>query len=37
MGPLSEFGPDGEIIDDGNIYVPWPMDPELDMADPLEG
>jgi hypothetical protein len=38
MGSLLEIGPDGEIFDDGNIYVPFPMDPELEMtSDPLEG
>ena len=37
MGPLCEIGPDGEIFDDGSIYIPFPMDPDLDMADPLDG
>jgi hypothetical protein len=34
---MYELGPDGEIFDDGNIYVPFPLDPELDLADPLDG
>ena len=37
MGPLFEIGPDGEIFDDGNIYVPFPTDFELDMMDPMDG
>ena len=31
-----EIGPDGEIIDDGQIYVPFPSDPDLDEAEPYE-
>jgi hypothetical protein len=37
MGPRFEIGPDGEIFDDGSIYVPFPTDPDLELADPLEG
>jgi len=37
VGSLLEIGPDGEIFDDGNIYVPFPTDLELDLADPLDG
>jgi hypothetical protein len=37
MGPMVELGPDGEIFDDGSIFVPFPPDPELDMWDPLDG
>lgn len=34
---MFELGLDGEIYDDGNIYVPFPQDPELDLNDPLDG
>jgi hypothetical protein len=34
---MYELGPDGEIFDDGNISVPFPLDPELEMWDPLDG
>jgi len=37
MRLLLEIGPDGEIFDDGVIHVPFPLDPELDLFDPLEG
>jgi hypothetical protein len=36
MDTLHEFGPDGEIYDDGNIFVAFPHDPELDLNDPLD-
>ena len=26
VGPMYELGPDGEIFDDGNISVPFPLD-----------
>jgi hypothetical protein len=34
---MTDLGPDGEIFDDGNIYVPFPPDPEIDLFDPLDG
>ena len=37
MAWMYELGPDGEIFDDGNIYVPFPLEPELDLLDPIEG
>jgi hypothetical protein len=36
MDTLREFGPDGEIYDDGNIFVSFPSDTEFDLNDPLD-
>jgi hypothetical protein len=37
MGSLLEIGPDGEIFDDGSIYVPFPVDPDLELSEPFDG